>query len=273
MILEKHQFSPLNDLEKNDDSGLLRLADKKNFGRPELVAHIEALERDIVAYFKSRNEDNNIKGDQIQRPPPVKTKPFVAAKTQPHRGGAMKPPSRSTGGSNRPHIWSSGPSGTHVDDDNPYWNQCCCPGHHHQPGNHHCPCSPDYTDGQHGLNPSEHGHHHHHHHGYNPDTYSPTDEHHHHHHDNEHHHHGYNPDTCLPTDEHHHDNFGGHHSSHGHEQHSNWSNTDNSGYNYEHSSGGGGGGYDYQSGGGGGYDYQGGGGYGNTDYGGPGSFY
>ncbi len=145
----------------------------------------------------------------------------------------MKPPSRFTGGSSRPHIWSSGPAGTHVDDDNPYLDQCCCPGHHHQPGNHHCPCSPDYTDDQHGWNPSEQGHHHHHH-------------------------HGYNPDTCLPTDEHHHDNFGGHHSSHEHGHDSNWSNADNSGHNYEHSSGGGG--YDYQSGGGSGYD-------------GPGSFY
>jgi hypothetical protein len=236
-ILEKHQFSPLNDLEKNDDTGLLRLADKTRFGQPELVAHIEALERDIVAYFKARNEDNNIKGVQVQHPPP-KAKPFVAARTQPHRGGAMKSAAfapNKLGVGIRPHMWTSGASGTHVDDDNPYLDQCTCPGHHHHPDNHHCPCAPDHMDDQHCWNPSEHNDHHH-------------EQHHEQHH--EHH-----PDTYLPSDQHHHtnDQSEGHHSSHDHGHHTDWGHSDHSGHNYDHSSGGGG--------------------SHNTDYGGPGSFY
>jgi len=212
---------------------------------------MESLERDIVAYFKSRNEDSTVKINQAQRPPPAKAKPFVAAKTQPHRSGGFKPttiPSSKWSGSSRPHVWSSGPSGTHVDDHNPYWDQCSCPGHHHHSDNHDCPCSPHHMDDQHCWNPSENEHHHHHHH---------DDEHHHHHHDDEHHHHHHD-------DKHHHhhtdDQFGGHYPSHEHEHHGGGSNVDNSGYNYEHSSGGG-------------YDYQSGGGFGNTGYGGPGSFY
>jgi hypothetical protein len=212
----------LNDLEKNDNTGLLRLADKRTFGRPDLVAQIEALEADIVAYFKSRKEDNNVKTDQVQRPPPVKTKPFVAAKTQPHRGGGgFKPtkfPSSGTTGSSRPQIWSSGPSGTHVDDH-----------------------SSDSSDDEH--------HHHHHHHDDEHHQHHHGDEHHQHHHGDEHHqhHHG---------NEHHHHQHGDEH----HHHHGDWSNADNSGHNYNHSSGGG-------------YDYNSGGGFDNTNYGGPGSFY
>jgi hypothetical protein len=145
-ILEKHQFSPLNDLEKDDDTGLIRLADKKKFGRPDLITHMESLERDIVAYFKSRNEDSSVKTNQAQQPSPAKAKPSIAAKTQPHRS--------------RPDVESSDPADTNVDDDNPDCGNSSEDEHHHDGAEHH-----DSGD--------EHHHHHH------------DDEHHHHHTDDQ----------------------------------------------------------------------------------------
>ncbi|CAF2901744.1 unnamed protein product [Rotaria sp. Silwood2] len=254
-IIEKYQYSPQNDLQKNDDTGLLRLADKSHLGNSEMIARMEALERDIITYFKSRNEDDTGKRIPAQHPSTVKKQPFIAPKIQVHRAGVIKstafPSSHGRGGT-RPHIWSSGPAGTHVDDDNPYFNQCTCPGHHH-PDNQDCPCSPHHMDDQHCWDSAEPEHHHH------------QDEHH-HHPDEYHHHNDYHPDTCLPSEEHHHhhhtdDHFGGGHSSHEYHHHGDWSNADNSGHNYDNSYGGGG------------FDYHGGGGSSNTDYGGPGSFY
>ena len=164
----------MNDLEKNDDTGLLRLADKRRFGHADLVAQVEALERDIVEYFKSRNEDKQANTNPIQRPKPVPTKPFVPAKTQDHRragprgggGGASKPsrllPSRFPGGTHQTHLWTSGHAGTHVDDDYPY-------GH---PDDQYCP-DPD-DDHHHHCDDNDDHHHHHDHH---------NDHHDHHHHD------------------------------------------------------------------------------------------
>jgi hypothetical protein len=238
-------------LEKNDGTGLLRLADKTNFGNREMVAHIEALERDIVEYFKSRNEDNTQRSIPVQPPPPIKTKPSVAVKAQPHRGGGvLKTTTFSSNkgrGGIRPPIWSSGPAGTHVDDNYPYLDQCTCPGHHHHPDNHDCPCAPHHTDDQHCWDSTEHHHH--------------NDDHPHHQNDDQHHHHPHNDDQPhhQNDDDHHHhqhqndDHFGGHHSSHAHEHHGGSGYVDNSGYTYDHSSGGGG--------------------FSSTDYGGPGSFY
>ncbi|CAF1268405.1 unnamed protein product [Rotaria sordida] len=259
LIIEKYQYSPQNDLQKNDDTGLLRLADKSHLGYPEMLARMEALERDIVAYFKSRNEDDTTRRIPVQPPFAIKKQPFVATKTQTHRGGVIKstkfPSSYSRGGT-RPHIWSSGPAGTHVDDDDSYLHHCTCPGHHHHPDNHDCPCSPHHMDDQHCWNPSEHEHHHH-----DDDHHHHHDDHHHHHDDHHHHHDDHHHDD---HDHHHHhtdDHFGGGHSSHEHQHHGDWSHGDNSGHNYDSSFGGGG------------FDYHSGGGSDNTNYGGPGSFY
>ena len=57
-ILEHSQFSPLKDLEKNNQLGLLRLADPKRVAEPERVKHLEDLEKTIISYFRSRDEDN-----------------------------------------------------------------------------------------------------------------------------------------------------------------------------------------------------------------------
>ncbi|CAF1327579.1 unnamed protein product [Adineta ricciae] len=268
-ILERHQFSPINDLEKNNDTGLIRLANKSHLGQLE-VQRMEMLERDIVAYFQSRNEDKKTKTtSHPQPPPPVKSTPSKPSKPLPSRatGGGLKPTKFNTPYSTRPpgyHIWSSGPSGSHVDDHNPYLDQCTCPGHCHHPDNHDCPCAPHHMDDQHCWPSTDcDDHDHHHHHGHDdqhcgPSTDHDYEQHHHHHHDHDHHHHGYDHHTaiCPPSDHHGHgshpdtylpsDNYdSGHHSTHDHGHH---------------------GGYDND------YSY-GGGEHHDSDYNGPGSFY
>ena len=211
-----------------------------------MVARMEAIERDLVAYFRSRNEDKNVRNIPMQRVPPGKTKPFVANKTQTHRGGTLRTTtfaSRPFIGGTRPHVWSSGPSGTHVDDHDPYWDQCTCPGHHHHPGNHDCPCGPNHMDDQHCWNPSEQEHHHYpdahhhneHHHHHQDDTFAG---HHQQHHTNDHsagHHH--HTDDHSAGHHHTNDHSTGHHWSHASGHHGNWGN-DHSSYDYGHSSGG-----------------------------------
>lgn len=65
-ILEKFQFSPLRDLEKNDRSGLIRLREEPDLDRsPDAKRRIETFEKAIIVYFRSRNEDN------IKRPIPA----------------------------------------------------------------------------------------------------------------------------------------------------------------------------------------------------------
>ena len=117
-----------------------------------MVSRMEALERDIVAYFKSRNEDSNMKSIPVQ-PPLTQTKPFIASKTQSHCGGVSRSTSFSSSnwrGGSRQHMWTSEHSGTHVDDDNPYLDQCLDPGHHH----HH----PHHTDDHFREHHSSQGH-------------------------------------------------------------------------------------------------------------------
>ncbi|CAF1336840.1 unnamed protein product [Adineta steineri] len=261
-ILENHQFSPINDLEKNNATGVIRLADKTGSRDAKMIARMEALERDIVAYFQSRNEDSKTRSIPPQHPPPAQKKPLIKTTTHTQRNtGSRYPtnPSRSGTGGTYPHMWTSGPAGTHVDDHNSYSHLCTCPGHHHQAENCDCPCSPNHMDDQHCWNPSEHDDHHYHHH---------------HNDDDHHHHHDQHPDNCQPPDDHH----GGHHSSHGHDHHGGWDNQHSShehhgGSDNHHSSGGG---WDnhYSTDGGGDYHHSsGGGGFDSTDYNGPGSFY
>lgn len=57
-ILEDFQFSPSKDLEKNNQTGLLRLTDHHRSGQRHLAARSDEFERAIISYFRSRNEDN-----------------------------------------------------------------------------------------------------------------------------------------------------------------------------------------------------------------------
>ena len=60
-LLESAQFSPLIDLEKNDQTGLLRFIDHYCLGQRVSAKRIENLEKSIVEYFRSRDEDNTKK--------------------------------------------------------------------------------------------------------------------------------------------------------------------------------------------------------------------
>ncbi|CAF2671069.1 unnamed protein product [Rotaria sp. Silwood2] len=57
-ILERCQFSPLKDLEKNNQTGLLRLTDYSRSEEVEAKKRSESIEKMIISYFRSRNEDN-----------------------------------------------------------------------------------------------------------------------------------------------------------------------------------------------------------------------
>ncbi len=57
-LLEESHFSPLIDLEKNDKTGLIRLVDHNCLGQPKSALRLENLEKNIIKYFRSRDEDN-----------------------------------------------------------------------------------------------------------------------------------------------------------------------------------------------------------------------
>ncbi len=47
----------MKDLEKNNQTGLLRLTDRRQLGHTEAGKRLEAFEKAIVSYFRSRKED------------------------------------------------------------------------------------------------------------------------------------------------------------------------------------------------------------------------
>lgn len=63
--MEKFHFSPLRDLQKNNQTGLLRLYEEPAFGRFEDGKRLATFEKAIIVYFQSRNEDS------IKRPVPT----------------------------------------------------------------------------------------------------------------------------------------------------------------------------------------------------------
>jgi hypothetical protein len=57
-LVEDSHFSPLIDLEKNDSTGLLRFTDHICSGQRISAKRIESLEKNLVKYFRTRDEDN-----------------------------------------------------------------------------------------------------------------------------------------------------------------------------------------------------------------------
>ncbi|CAF3006613.1 unnamed protein product [Rotaria socialis] len=57
-LLERFQFSPLNDLEKNSHTELLRLAGYDDPDQSKSAERLQLLETNIVNYFRLRDEDN-----------------------------------------------------------------------------------------------------------------------------------------------------------------------------------------------------------------------
>jgi hypothetical protein len=57
-LLEQYRFSPLVDLEKNDKTGVLRFTNHNRFNKTKSAKRDEALEKEIIKYFLTRDEDN-----------------------------------------------------------------------------------------------------------------------------------------------------------------------------------------------------------------------
>ena len=189
-ILTRSKYSPINDLAINQTNKIIRLVDATMTQDSNKLSRLMILERDIFNYFKSRNEDSTNRGQSAQ------TKPRAQPKKQPSRLLPVPKPHHSSGSSRPSNMhfqhWTSGPSGTHVDDCNPYYDSCQCIGDHHDPCNPHCPCDHHHTGGEcWEPNPSHETHH---------------DSDHHHHHD--HHHTGGECWEPNPSHETHHDHSG-----------------------------------------------------------------
>lgn len=119
-----------------------------------MSARLIGLERDIVGYFLSRKEDL-----KSNAPAPVQTIKVPPIRAKPNPGASASSPSRSHWTTNRPtpsffsshqsrlpHIWTSGPAGSHVDHDGIFWTDCTCSEHGNCPHDDDCPCCIHYCD-------------------------------------------------------------------------------------------------------------------------------
>lgn len=66
-ILIGYQFSPVNDLTKDQTTGVIGLKNKSVFDRLSGNSRISQMEQAIVQYFLSRNEDSRINEPQLVR--------------------------------------------------------------------------------------------------------------------------------------------------------------------------------------------------------------
>jgi len=66
-LIEESHFSPLTDLEKNNETGLLRFTRQSRLTRINSSKRLELLEQNLIKYFRSRDEDN------IKKPLPTMT--------------------------------------------------------------------------------------------------------------------------------------------------------------------------------------------------------
>lgn len=137
-ILENHQFSPLSDLMKHGETGLLRLADEN---KCKLYARIESMEADIVEYFKSRNEDSTTR--TTVSPSRQETKYVAPPQKQSYRSGFQS--SRSQFSRDNQNYFPSTTDNAYVSDDYPHSHLCTCDGRHHT-DNHHCFCTSHQID-------------------------------------------------------------------------------------------------------------------------------
>ena len=57
-LIKDSRFSPLIDLERNDGTGLLRFTDHMCTGQRISAKRIDSLQRNLIKYFRARDEDN-----------------------------------------------------------------------------------------------------------------------------------------------------------------------------------------------------------------------
>ncbi|CAF0943300.1 unnamed protein product [Adineta ricciae] len=58
LILSHYEFSPAKDLARDEQSGVVYLTNKRRFDLELGARRIEAIQRGVVNYFLSRDEDN-----------------------------------------------------------------------------------------------------------------------------------------------------------------------------------------------------------------------
>lgn len=85
-ILENFQFSPIRHLEKNGQTGLLRLATSASRTERDLSETLTEFQETIIAYFRSRNEDNTkraVPTINLKMEPAIPVKPAAVTMTKP----------------------------------------------------------------------------------------------------------------------------------------------------------------------------------------------
>ena len=73
-LLERYQFSPFADLEKNNRTGLLRLTDHRRSKQMQSIERLASFQKDIISYFQSSADNEAHKqrplNHQVALPPP-----------------------------------------------------------------------------------------------------------------------------------------------------------------------------------------------------------
>ena len=78
--LEQHQYSPLIDLEKNDQTGLIRLTDHQSHGDGNSAKRVKRLQDHLIRYFQSRHEEKEEKALSTVNTAIKSSKPIVSSK-------------------------------------------------------------------------------------------------------------------------------------------------------------------------------------------------
>lgn len=78
--LAQHHYSPLIDLEKNDETGLIRLTNHQRYGDVDSAKRVKRLQDHLIRYFQSRQEDWDEKPIATVNTTIKSSKPIVSSK-------------------------------------------------------------------------------------------------------------------------------------------------------------------------------------------------
>lgn len=144
-ILERYQFAPSKDLERNNQTGIIGLVNKRSIGKLQLSVRMIALERDIVAYFLSRKEDST-----FNVPKPIQTVKYKSnsAQTPTYATSDRKNlPSFPSNFSRPTPNWVPNSTDCQANDDVFPWVDCTCLEHHdNDPHDPDCSCCMYYHE-------------------------------------------------------------------------------------------------------------------------------
>ena len=80
LALEQYQYSPLIDLEKNDETGLIRLTDHLRYGDVDSAKRVKRLQDHLNRSFQSRHEDKDEKPIATVNTTIKSSRPIVSSK-------------------------------------------------------------------------------------------------------------------------------------------------------------------------------------------------